>query len=1050
MKHTRITLVAILLFGTTIAQAQIISEEQALQIAGKFFRSNVQNPALKKMKAIKPHLLETVLTPTSDEPVLYVVGNEGHGYVIVSAEQSTCKNILAYSDSPISGKAENYPEPLKYWLREYAQQVEFLRKQSASPRKNSYSEAQGTVVVAPLLGTIEWDQEEPYNNLCPQKGDERCPAGCLATALAQIMRFHQWPKQGTGKTEYEWYNTFLEADFSQSVYHWDLMHDNYYEEEYSQESKDAIAKLMSDVGIALKMDYGTNGSSAYDEDIPNALVNYFGYDKGLVYEKRISEYSESSKNNGEWWNQMLREELDEGRPIYYAGTMSSGRTKEGHAFVCDGYDSEGYFHFNLGWGGYGNGWFLTSAINPESDTKGYNGSQTAFTHIQPDCGGEPYLRLWMTGSWSYGTHYSIMSIFDTTVESALCIEDNQSKKRFYTTATTMNIKSFENTSVGFVADNKTVAALNLQNGSYTMWPVCRVQGSSQWKRPLPYWGTPTYRRDHFNVTVQNGVVSIDYPDEFKDENFEYQFVSDTEVAITRWLQGSGPREITYPSTVEYKGKTYSIAAINASPSYSITKVTIPASVKTIGRYTFSNKNTLNTILFEEGSCLKEIGMSAFSSCIGLTQIDFPESLEVIDFWAFNGCENLQSLHIPKHMKLIGTSSFAGCTALKSLTFAPDCELEKIDCEAFEYCTSITGDLVFPPHLRVCQGCFSSPHITSADFSQTKLQYLGIREEDGFVTQEFGGCTQMQSIILPPTLKKIGNLTVYSQAFNIPANVEHVGALNAPLANHLTIPATCEIEAFTIGENATVVCEHEKPSCLALIPARNSNKIATLYVPAGSLQAYKDFSRTIGRITYKITANIIEMLPDTEMNMSAKNGEAAILGQSDAEGVLEIPSTIKVDGGYEMPVTSIRSNAFAGNTSITCVDIPSCIGGINQQTRSSGKDEEGIGDYAFAHCTGLKTVVVHWEEPLNISPTVFEGDNLKDLTLIVPTGLVGKYRATEVWKEFGNITDVPTEGVTSPSYHFASGMTIFDLQGRPVQKTTKGIYIVGGRKIVIAH
>lgn len=1048
MKHTLIAFVSILLLGTMIAQAQKVSEEQALQIAEKFFnstslKSKSLDPSSKK-QATTPHIVGTTLTPTSGEPALYVVANEGNGYVLVSAEESTSKAVLAYSDAPLPASEEDYPEPMKYWLEEYARQVEFLRQQGTSPQKGLSNAAQGAVVVAPLLGETEWNQDAPYNNYCPVKGEEICPAGCTATALAQIMRFYQWPKQGTGKIEYEWYNTFLEADFSKSTYRWDLMKDNYDVEVSSQESQDAVAKLMSDIGLALKMDYDPSGSGAYNKDIPHVLVDNFGYDKGIVYAERPT--GESGYVKGDSWDQMLCKELDEGRPIFYSGG--------GHSFVCDGYDSEGYFHFNFGWGGYCNGWFVTIAIKPDDGSKGYTNQAVVYTHIQPDGGGFPYLHL-SNGGWTWSSSYGIMSIFDVTVENALCIENNLSGKRVYTTPTTMDIEGFKNASADFKSALNTVSTLKLEDGSYTMWPVCRVQGASEWQRPQS--ASTTYVRDHFDVTVLDEVVTIDYPDEFSDENFKYKFVGDTEVAITKWLQESGPREITYPSTVEYKGKTYPITTIEwgGAPSYSITKVTIPASIKSIGESAFYEKKTLNTVVFEEGSCLQEICSSAFARCIGLTHIDLPESLEIIGSSSFSGCENLQSIHIPKHVKQIEDGAFSECAAMKSLTFAPDCELEKIG-SAFLGCNKLEGDLVFPSELRECWGGFSSPYITSADFGQTKLRILAYRE-DGLYSWAFNSdCTNLKTLILPPTLKKVGRLSLPLEAFNIPDNVEYIHELNVPKAKFLTIPANCDIANFTIAKGATVVCMQEEPKCTSLIPARNSNDIATLYVPEGSYQAYKNFSRDIGRNTYKITAEIIEMVSNgSEMNVTAQNGEAVILGKNDAEGALEIPSTVMVDdGSAEINVSSIGSYAFYGNNAITSVDIPANIGGVpSYPTRAAGDDMEGLGEYAFANCSKLNTVIVHWDEPLNISSTVFEGDPLKDMTLIVPKGLVEKYRAAEVWKDFGNITEATVDGVTSSSFITTTGETVYDLQGRPLPQSPRkatGIYIKGNRKWVILH
>lgn len=991
-----------------------------------------------------PRLLLTTNTPTTNEPALYVVGLGNGGFVIVNAVEGCGRTVLGYSDAPLPKTEAEYPDAFRYCLGEYARQIECLCQTVSSasrPSPKGYAqEVQGDVIVAPLLGATEWDQDAPYNSFCPETQDGHSPTGCMATALAQIMRYHQWPKQGP-----------------QSDYRWDLMQDNYNDGgEYSQESKDAVARLMSDVGNALKMSYGTSSSNAYNDDVPNALINVFNYDKGLMYEQRIIDNDDqSSTNDGEWWNDMLRKELDEGRPILYTGSPSGGfgHVYAGHAFVCDGYDSEGFFHFNFGWSGECNGWYVTSSISPDSEvsgaTKGFSANQTAFTHIQPDCGGKQFLRAWLNGG--YGNLYiNFMPLFDTTVEYALCVENNQTKEITYTPTIHKEMKAFDTDNSNVRVNPDEVLKLALKDGQYTMWFVYRIAGDDEWLRPDPYRGPVKYYRDHYDVSVNTGTYTIDYPYEFSDDDFKYQFVSDDEVAIVQCFKENGDEVLTYPSSVRYStGKSCPVVAINSSPKYTFKKVIIPSSVKNIGPSAFYNKKDLETIVFEDGSCMKEIGASAFADCVGLKQIDLPESLEYIDTWAFNGCTGLESLYVPKHVKIIGTNAFENCSAMKSLTFAADCELKVIDTESFEGC-NIEGEIVFPSELRECRGSFDSPYLTSADFSNTKLRLLGITEGGNYYS-EFAGCTQLKSLLLPPTLKRIGELSLPNfEAFKIPDNIEYIKSLNIPSAKYLTVPADCSLDLLTIGKQSTVVSKLKEPTSYCFTSLNSGNDIAKIYVPAGCYQAYKDYSYARGRTTYKISAEIIEMLPDTELDMGAIHGEAFIIGQSNAEGMLELPSTVVVDVYYTLNVTSIADYAFYGNNAITGVDIPASIGGVPYQTRVAGNGLEGMGEYAFAHCSGLNKVIVHWDEPLSITPTAFEGDSLSNMTLVVPKGLVGKYSTADVWKEFGNIIDESADGMENIYVDAPHDNIMYDLQGRPVKRTENGIYILNGKKILITH
>lgn len=278
----------------------------------------------------------------------FYVFQKSQGFTIVAADDVVGDVVLGRVDDGEFDYSK-MPDNLKWWLSQYQEQIEYLRQKAAKGEEVSVKVAEGEaeVIVAPLLGGVTWDQGDPYNRLCPSDDGGRCVTGCAATAMAMVMYYHKWPLQGTGKHSYRWNGKTLSVDFSQSYYDWSNMLDSYYN--YTETQADAVAKLMYDCGVSLDMQYGSAGSSASPLAPCDALPKYFKYKSSLKYYFR-----DNYKNK---WNDLLKTDLDRHLPILYSGYDSSGG---GHGFVCDGYDSDDYFHFNFGWSGSGNGWYLSS------------------------------------------------------------------------------------------------------------------------------------------------------------------------------------------------------------------------------------------------------------------------------------------------------------------------------------------------------------------------------------------------------------------------------------------------------------------------------------------------------------------------------------------------------------------------------------------------------------------------------------------------------------------------------------------------------------------
>ncbi|MGM9838303.1 MAG: C10 family peptidase [Paludibacteraceae bacterium] len=364
--------------------------QEAATVAGQFLTAQQVNmsPAQRgkrtKMSALRAQpmrLAYTQMLPDRLTPACYVFSRAASdsGFVIVSADDRV-RTILAYSEEG-EFRIDEAPDNLRFWLNMYADEVAAMP--AVSVRREA-APAQDYPVVAPLLGTIKWGQGSPYNDLCPTVDGVRCVVGCVATAASQIMYYHRYPTVGTGSHAYEWNGQTLSADFGAATYSWAYMQPSY-GNFYTPLQARAVATICSHVGIACDMNYGTGESGAVSLKAMSALVNYFGYDAAIrpLPKKCMSEKQILS---------LVAADLQAGQPVFMTGCT---RKDEGHAFVCDGMQADGYLHINWGWNGTANGYFALSALNPENQGTGGSVSDEAYTEnvdlyigIRPDQGGE--------------------------------------------------------------------------------------------------------------------------------------------------------------------------------------------------------------------------------------------------------------------------------------------------------------------------------------------------------------------------------------------------------------------------------------------------------------------------------------------------------------------------------------------------------------------------------------------------------------------------------------------------------------------------------------
>lgn len=385
MRKYLLTLVGCTLW-TLLSMAAPRTAQEAAEIASRF-TSLHQTIRAKQSSAMGQQMrLAYTQAQTNHTPALYVFNTEkaDGGFVIVSADDNT-RAILGYADNGTFSE-ENMPANVRFWLQMYADEIARAAEipaTTAQTTENTYP------IVSPLLGTTVWGQEAPFYNMCPTLSGVQCVTGCVATAASQIMYHHQYPTRGTGSHSYTWKtgSQTLSADFGNTTYDWANMLPDYSGNNYTMAQANAVATLMSHTGIACDMEYNTSangGSATISHKMMTALIRHFGYDTGIrVLPKDYMDENEMLN--------LIAQDLQAGHPIFMSGYTTNN---EGHAFVCDGMQSNGYIHINWGWDGYCNGHFAISAMNPygqgtggAASGQGFTEGVSAFTGIQPNRNG---------------------------------------------------------------------------------------------------------------------------------------------------------------------------------------------------------------------------------------------------------------------------------------------------------------------------------------------------------------------------------------------------------------------------------------------------------------------------------------------------------------------------------------------------------------------------------------------------------------------------------------------------------------------------------------
>lgn len=750
-------------------------------IAHNFF-SNQKN--IKQQKGTSFNDIEIV----KEQESIVVAANQS-GMVILS-KNADFNPILGYTDRKTT--IEEAPPAFHAWLNDIN---EYLKTQKVLPKNHPFKSGNLKDKVEPLLET-QWSQETPYNDKCPlfTDGKTRCPTGCVPTAIAQIVNYHKYPSHGNGIVSYT--HTFksdpsqpveLSFDYGNTYFDWDNMLPTYKAESgYSEKQANAVSTLMYACGVMAKAEYNYYQTNSSGKSIISGLLRNLNYASASIIS--ILDIASDSL-----WMDIIYSNLSRSLPVFYSYLLTAPNT--GHAVVLDGYDSNGLFHVNFGWGGSADGYYKMFYMQP-SDHSIYQKDGTIIYNIRPN-----------KGNFNHKTVNIDVpgTLIDLLPESEWAEID------------TLKI-------VGNI-NGDDLNTLRMMGGWINAGYGSRVTGQSL---------------IHLDLTdskiVEGGVSSSPYVSTKNDVITPYAFEC-----------CNGLMSVSLPSSAKEVGGY-------AFHDSGIQHLYIPKNIQKIGSWAFSIAN-LNKVFFEKGSGLKEIKESAFQGCAFET-FELPSSVETIGSWGFAYCKNLrhigfsvdsklnyigdntfrmcalESLNVPSSLTWISNQSFYLCSRLSSVTFQENSQLEMISTGAFE--ETAINSIQFPLSVKTIstaafRDCKNLRSVTFAEGS--KLEGL-----DGF---EY--CTRLREVYLPDGLK-----TLYPRAFcgcknlrtvTIPASIR---SMPHDYPDHTTGAfGDCESlsAVYSLSENP-ITFDEEVFWNYSSVKKEYEFSNATLYVPYGTKSIYE--------------------------------------------------------------------------------------------------------------------------------------------------------------------------------------------------------------------
>ena len=1064
MKHLRLKkaafALAMLLMSVSAAKAGAVDMQAAKKIGAKYLSVSLG----MKTEAQALACAKTYYMANGD--AAFYVFNAARGFVIVAA-QDVATPILGYSVEN-QFDANSIPENMEWWLQDYANQIQFgMETQNVGFEKTAkqwesvkttgrLSENRNrSVVVPPLLGSIIWDQGRYYNNLCPEANaptlGNHTYAGCVACAMSQIMRKWNHPAQGVGSHQLPPYdNPANVLDFSQTYYDWANMPvaltDEYGTllDGITETQINAVATLMYHAGVSVSTTYRTSGSSADVDNPVGAFKNNFDYSDELEKEGLYSQ-------DVAIWKAKLRSSLDHGYPVFYGGSSPSGA----HAFVCDGYDSEGNFHINWGYSGNQNDYYAIGALN--YGATGYNTQNYAIFNVHPSgtttsfsvnlSTNNEHGAVTGSGNYNHGTSVTVHAEATTggyyfcywTEDGVIVSEDAD-----YTFSITYN----RNLEAVFM-DSFTVEAetSNATHGTVSGGGTYGYNGSCT----LTATANDGYIFE--NWTKNNEIVSCNNPYTFSVKTpgtytahfipLEGQYIGDNNnttsnaIPMNSLYKYSITEQIYTAAELGEAGDVNSIALYNVGYGSNLDDITrnLEIYIKPTDKTEFAS--TTDWIAGIEPEDLVFSGMVTFEYGTWTT-------INLDNTFAYNGTSNLVLIIVDgtgstghRHdFKTFATSDYT------SLYKALDTEIDPNDM------SGVTGSLRAQQKNKIIvnKSEHTGVYTVSASVNPSESGFVTDGSDNAFVSASFNDGDQC-------TLKANPNSSYVFRHW----------------AKNGKIMSEDATYTFTVKSNVSLVAVFAAPSTVSVtINPANSGTVtgageytygSTCTLTATPAEGYAFNKWTIGGVSVSTNEEYsITVTEDVTVVANFRNADRiefednavkqTCLQNWDTNGdeELSIQEAVAVtvfDGGASPSLSykfnyvnfttfnelrfftglgSLGANAFSGNTHVTTVTLPNTITSIgnaafrnctNLSSIAIPNLVESIGQESFSGCTGLTYIVSECVTPPTLGSNCFQNVSTS-IPVYVPKGSVAAYKAASGWSSFSKIVSVKTSNWSAPT------------------------------------
>lgn len=825
---------------SSVLNAQSVNINTAKAIA-RHHLAAISGPSLKSTGSKgKNFQFTSVKATVANNDTLYYILNDtiNKGFVIVSADKRAWP-ILGYSTEG-SYNEKKQPEAFTAWMenrKKEIQSIKYNNLQSDSITTASWQNlslknaAIETASVEPLVLT-QWDQGCYYNSMCPADAAGPCGhavTGCVATSMAQIMKYWNYPTKGKGSHSYQCAGYgILQADFGATTYQWSQMSDQVTSE------NEAVAKLMLHCGISVDMRYGSGSSGSYDPR--DELVEYFNYSPEAENIDRRS-YSEND------WLNLLKTELDHGRLVWYQGTTSpcNGVT---HAFVCDGYQNSDYFHFNWGWGGNYDGYFYLGNLNPGSDS--FSALQSAIIKIFPNSLPDGYTGfLLSTKTVGIGYNGGTAKIkINSSIEWKATFDQSWlavTPEMGTTSTNTITFSASTNPTTNNRTANVILSAPGLASQTITVTQYGRFEVTSGNLKTV----LSSQLSSITNLTLSGTIDARDFKT-MRDEMPELTDIdlSDVVIAAYSGFDGTIPEKFTY-SANEIPRLAFRMVEVSLSKTR-LKSIVFPPSITSIDDYAFMGCKNLTIDGIPAG--ITSIGDNAFSECNCSTALTIAASVTFIGKWAFqcfNGPLNVDkdnpnyssidgvlfnksqteliqcpvskggNYTIPPSVATLGLYAFDHCAKLTAITVPSS--VTSIQEGAFSYCTGLTTlnipSSVTSIGLRPFSCC--SGHLFIDDKNPNYSATDGVFFNKG--QTELISCPVWKTgtYTIPPTVTKISDEAFYHcdniSSIIVPSGVKSIGTFSfncvglSSLYVYPVSPVDLSSVSFVFNEYTTSAC-----------------------------------------------------------------------------------------------------------------------------------------------------------------------------------------------------------------------------------------------------